>query len=112
MLGNASLVAPELQITTETSVIGYPNYLQRAIAGQVADLVPDYSTEIALAASASDLFARLNTLLAAGQISPATGSVIITAVNAISPATATGLQNRVMATVMLIMCAPEYLVQK
>jgi hypothetical protein len=36
-------VAPEFQITHESSVVGYLNFMQRAVAGNVGDITPDYS---------------------------------------------------------------------
>lgn len=46
----AALVAPEFQITHETSVVGYLNFMQRAVAGNVGDITPDYSSLPHLAA--------------------------------------------------------------
>ena len=54
VLGNPALVAPELQITTEATVIGYANFLQTAINGQLADLTPDYSIETAMASNPAE----------------------------------------------------------
>jgi len=112
VLGSSTLVAPELQITNESTVIAYPNFMQKVIARQLADLIPDYSVELTLAGNPPALVARLNTLLAAGELSSMTVTTIQNAVNSISSSSANGLQNRVMAAVMLVMCAPEYLVQK
>jgi uncharacterized protein (DUF1800 family) len=112
VLGSAALVAPELQITTTATVIGYPNFMQTTINGQLADLTPDYSVEIGMAGNAAALFNRLNTLLAGGQLSAATGTLIQNAVGSISMSSASGALNRVKAAIMLIMCAPEYIVQK
>lgn len=112
VLGNPALVAPELQITNESTVIGYANFMQQVINGSLADLVPDYSAEVALAANPGALFNRLNTLLAGGQLSSTTATLIQNAVNTISMSTPAGALNRVKATIMLIMCSPEYIVQK
>jgi uncharacterized protein (DUF1800 family) len=112
VLGSATLVAPELQITTTATVIGYPNFLQTTINGQLADLTPDYSVETAMAGNATALFNRLNTLLAGGQLSAATASLIQNAINSISTSSTNGALNRVKAAIMLVMCAPEYIVQK
>jgi uncharacterized protein (DUF1800 family) len=112
VLGNPALVAPELQITNESTVIGYANFIQQVIEGQLADLVPEYTSQIALAGNAPALFNNLNTLLAAGQLSSATAMVIQKAIDSIPINAPTEALNRVKAAVMLIMCSPEYLVQK
>ncbi|HEX7644085.1 MAG TPA: DUF1800 domain-containing protein [Burkholderiaceae bacterium] len=115
VLGNPSLVAPELQIVTESTVIGYVNFMQQVVAGQLADITPDYSNELALASNPAALVARLNTLLAAGQLSSATTTAIQNAIGSISLSganAASGASNRVKAAVLLVMSTPEYLVQK
>jgi uncharacterized protein (DUF1800 family) len=112
VLGSTTLVAPELQITTTASVIGYANFLQTAINGGLADLTPDYSIETAMAGNAANLFNRLNTLLAGGQLSTATATLIQNAIGSISMTSSNGALNRVKAAIMLVMCAPEYIVQK
>jgi uncharacterized protein (DUF1800 family) len=112
VLGNAALVAPELQITNESTVIAYANFMQQVINGQLADLRPDYSSETALAGNVPALFNRLNTLLAAGQLSPATATTVQNAIGSIPASTPAGALNQVKAAVMLIMCSPEYLIQK
>jgi uncharacterized protein (DUF1800 family) len=112
VLGSPSLVAPELQIATESTVIAYVNFMQQAVAGQLADLTPNYSSELALASNPPALVARLNTLLAAGELSSTTTAAIQNAIGSISLDSGSGAANRVMAAVLLVMSAPEYLVQK
>jgi hypothetical protein len=59
--------------------------------------------------------ARLNLLLAAGQLSPATVGVIVNALNAtnVTPASSEGTKrNRIAAALLMVMSCPEYLVQK
>ncbi len=111
-LGVAGMVAPELQITNESTTTAYANFMESAINGSLADIVPDYSAALAQAGNAATLFNYLNTLLAGGQLSNATATTIEAAVSAIATSTASGLLNRVKLCVMLIMCCPEYIVQK
>jgi uncharacterized protein (DUF1800 family) len=111
-LAAAGLVAPEFQITNEPTVAGYLNFMQSVIANGTADVTPNYTTEIALAADPVALVSRLNLLLAANQLSAATQARISTAVASITGGSATGLTNRVRAAIMLVMACPEYLVQK
>lgn len=112
LLGSASLVAPELQITTESTVLAYANFMQGVVNGTFADLVPDYSAELAIASDPVALVNRLNSLLAATQLSTATIATIQSAVGTIKGDTSAGLLNRVKAAVFLVLCAPEYLVLK
>jgi len=111
-LGVAGMVAPELQIINESTTTAYANFMESTINGKLADLVPDYSSALALANTPSSLFSYLNTLLAGGQLSTATAATIQNAVTSVSPSSSTGLSNRVKLCIMLIMCSPEYIVQK
>lgn len=125
VIGNAGLVAPELQITNEASVVGYLNFMNDAIrngTGSGRDVLPNYAAEIALADDAAKLQARVDLLLTHGQLSPATRDEIINAIAAISipkPAadgSTTNVdnarKNRVYTAIFLTMASPEYLVQK
>jgi hypothetical protein len=113
-LGVAGLVAPEMQIVNESTTTAYANFMETTINGKLADLVPDYSAALALASNPTSLFNYLNTLLTGRQLSTATATTIQNAVNSISISSTSGSGplNRVKLCIMLIMCAPEYLVQK
>ena len=125
-------VAPEFQIVNESSVGGYLNFLQGVArnglfvnapdlpqaasnANNGFDLTAAYTRELALAADAGALVARLNLLLAAGQLSDATVALIVGALNA-TPVTAASTdaarRDRIAAAVLMVMAAPEYLVAK
>jgi len=54
-IGSAGLVAPEFQITNESSVVGYLNYMQRAVSTGIGDVVADYSNLLPLADNAQSL---------------------------------------------------------
>jgi hypothetical protein len=58
------------------------------------------------------LLAELNVLIAAGQISTTTLSLMQSALDTIDTSTPTGANNRLYAALTLVMCTPEYLVQK
>ena len=111
-IGAQGLVAPELQITNESTVVGYANYMQTVIASGQGDAKPVYTAELANASDAVALVDRYALLLAAGELSSATKSSIATAVGTISAATDAGKLNRIYATIHLILCSPEYIVQK
>jgi uncharacterized protein (DUF1800 family) len=107
-----ALNAPEFQITTESSVAGYVNYMQKAIANGVAGLKANTAFLMPLVADSAALLAELNVLLAAGQLSSATLAALKTALDTIAVATPVGQANRINAAITLVMVAPEYLAQK
>ena len=109
-IATGGLVAPEFQITNEPSMIGYVNYMQQRIISGAGDALPDYTALIAIAADNAALLAQLNLVLAANQISSQTLTLMKTALDSISGATSTGINNRVYAAVLLVMASPEYLV--
>jgi uncharacterized protein (DUF1800 family) len=108
----ATLVAPEFQITHESSVAGYLNYMQTAIGGGHADIKPNYSTELALAGNPTALVDRLDRLLCAYQLSQASRNLIVATVSGMAGSTDQDKANRVYAAVMLVMSSPDYLVQR
>jgi uncharacterized protein (DUF1800 family) len=111
-LGTAGLVAPELQITHETSVIGYANYMQTVIQSGIGDIDADYASLKGVAGDAATLMDKVALWFAGGQISPASRETIITAVGSMPATTDTHRANRIYATVLLVMTCPEFLVQK
>ncbi|MBU2286804.1 MAG: DUF1800 domain-containing protein [Gammaproteobacteria bacterium] len=111
----ANLVAPEFQLVNETSVGGYLNYMQSVLPRNTKDVNGGYGAELALVLDPAALVRRLNLLFAANQLSAATQNLIVNALG--TPAlTATSSDsaklNRVYSAVLLVMAAPEYLVQK
>ena len=124
--------APEFQLVNEASVGGYLNWLQNAIdkglfvtspdlpnnasnATNGYDLTAPYTAELALVLDSNALVQRLNLLLCANQLSAATVTLIVTALNATpvtAASTATVKRNRVVAAVLLVMASSEYLIQK
>lgn len=104
--------APEFQITTETSVAGYINFMQNVIANGIASIKADYSKLVPLATDSTKLLAELNTSLAAGQLSATSISNFKTALDTIAATTTTGQNNRIYAAILLVMSCPEYLTQK
>lgn len=114
----SAMVAPELQLVNESTAPAYVNFMQRVIAGQewvTSDLAVTYADEVAIAHDSTRLLDRLDLLLAAGQLSPESRAAIKGALDAavVSEASdsATKLR-RVHTAVLLVMAAPEYLVQR
>jgi uncharacterized protein (DUF1800 family) len=116
------LVAPELQLSNEVSVAGYRNYLSNWLMPRSdRDIVPNFSSELALADNPGALVDRLNLLLMSGQMEAGMRTRIVDAVTdrvlpAVSATNATDVANakreRVSIAVLLIMASPDYLVQK
>ena len=111
-LGSAALVAPEFQIANESSVVGCVNFMQRVVAGSVGDITPDYSALIAIADDARALMDEINLVLAANQLSAATTTTLVTALQTMPGGTDAARRNRINAALVLVLAAPEFIVQK
>ncbi len=111
-IASASLVAPEFQITNESSVVGTVNYLQRAVAGTLAGLTADYSSLTAIADDAVALVAEVNVVLAAGQLGESTVATIASAVQTMTSGTDAARLLRTKAAVLLVLASPETIVLK
>ena len=109
---SSGLVAPELQLTNESTVAGYLNFMQTLVAGSISDIVPDYSTLLTLADSPAALVTEINTVMAAGQLSAATQTLIVGAINAMSRANDAAMRQRVNAAMLLVLATPEFVVLK
>ncbi len=111
-IASRALKAPEFQITTESSVAGYVNFMQKTIASGAAGLKANTTFLMPLVSDSAALLAELNVLLAAGQLSSTTLTALKTAIDTIGVATPAGQANRINAAITLVMVAPEYLAQK
>ncbi len=111
-IATADLVAPEFQLTNESTVVGAVNYLQRVMSGTVAGLVADYSTLLAFADDAASMVGEINVVLAAGQLSAATVASIGAAVATMPGGTSPLQLKRIYAALTLVVAAPEYVVLK
>ncbi|HIJ80142.1 MAG TPA: DUF1800 domain-containing protein [Desulfuromonadales bacterium] len=111
-LGSKGLVAPELQITNESTVVAYLNFMQSTISSGAGDVKADYGGWLALANDSAGLVAKLNLLLAAGQLSAETVATIVAAVATINVVSDTARLNRIYSSILLVMATPEYLALK
>ncbi|MEO8103741.1 MAG: DUF1800 domain-containing protein [Betaproteobacteria bacterium] len=120
-IGGAGLVAPEMQITNETSMAGYLNYTRGVVnagigtrTNGVLDIEADYAAELALANNADLLVDRVNLLLTGGYLSSATRNLIRDAVASVAIGATNpnaDSRNRVNLAIFLTMATPEYLFQ-
>jgi uncharacterized protein (DUF1800 family) len=133
----AGLVAPEMQIASETTAAGYVNYIRDAVSQGVGqfngtvngvalnrrDLQPDLAAELAMASDAAALVERMNTKLMYGtmpdalktEIQGAVESIAIPALNSggtNQAAIDTARRNRVNAAIFLTLVSPEFQTQK
>ncbi len=108
-IAQLGLVAPEFQITDETSVAGYLNFMAIYVDRGWEDLQTDYAAEVALAGDTHALVRHIVLLLAGDAYNEATARVIADAVAEIP---APRKLDRVRAAIMLVAATPEYLVQK
>lgn len=120
-IATAGLVAPEMQMTNVSSVVGYINYLQNAIGSNAQggpDLFSSYAAEISLAATPDQLMDRINLLLMYGQMSTSLYNQIESAVAAIPIPTGdqnainAALLSRVQTAIYLTVASPDYAAQE
>lgn len=111
-LGNLGLVAPELQITNESTVIGYVNWMQTVIQNGVGEVKANYAGWLTLANDAPALVAKIALLLSANQLSTGSIATISNAVASINPSSDNARLNRIYATILLVMASPEYIAFK
>jgi len=127
-------VAPELQITTESSVAGYANFMMGAVQRGVGlkgllgtasrnDVQPDFTAATSLADDSAALVGDVTARLIGDavdaslktQIQVAVDSIVIPAPNkdgTNGPQIANAKHNRVMTAVLLALASPEFIVQK
>lgn len=107
-----NLVAPEFQITDETAVFGYLDYMRNAIPNGVGtnrEIKADYAPELALADTPDLLLDRINLILMQNTMSSTLRTNILTAINS-NPNNSAA--NKVYLAVFLTMASPEYITQK
>ncbi len=121
LVGNTGLVSPEMQITNETTVAGYLNYMRTAVSNGIGsstagvrDVQPNFAAEIALASDPDALIDRVSLLLVAGNLSQTTRSRVRSAIASVAIGTSNpdaDRRNRVNLAVYLTMASPEYILQ-
>ena len=108
------LVAPEFQITTETSVVGAINFFTRLAdngswgSGDTR-LVLDYTTLQTIALDPAKLADHLNMLFMAGSMSSGLKDTLVRTLGAMP---ANNTRNRVEAALMIMSASPDFVIQK
>jgi uncharacterized protein (DUF1800 family) len=111
-LASNKLVAPEFQITTETSIPGYVNFMSRQLSNGIGSVTYNFGAEAALAGDPAALVDRLNRRLTSSSMSQGTRDAIIAAVTAMPVSTAAQKLDRARQAILLTVISPEYLVDK
>jgi len=114
-IGASNKQAPEFQIVNETTVAGYINFMEFITRSGYNDVVPSYASLLSLAQDVPALLSKLNLLLCANQLSTATITRINTALSSFGVSASTAVKDKkllISTAFYLILCCPEYLVQK
>ena len=120
-LASADLVAPEMQITSETSVLGYANFMATILQdgwGQWnpyafrVDIQFNLSSLEALASQPQALVDAAATRLLGGPAPAALNTKVVTAIGQMANATAADKRRRAQAAILLIAVSPQYTVQQ
>jgi hypothetical protein len=111
-MGNAGFVVPEFQITNASSVVGYVNFMQRAVSIGIGDVKGNYETLIPQAGNPQSLLNEINVVLAGGQISANNLAAMSGAINSMPGNSTTAINNRIYAALLMVLASPEYIVQK
>lgn len=113
VMASEGLVAPEFQITNESSVMGYLNFMwQLLVSSGLGVVQPDYTEWLTVADDVPELVGRINLYLTGGALSAATVQTITAGVVSIEGSAPAQRMNRVIAAFYLTMASPEYLVQR
>ena len=119
-IAHQSMLAPEFQILTEPAIVGYVNFMQKTVnngdsvgpAGTpVGVLRAEYGRYQAMAINPTELLNTLTLYLAPHAFSAAQINTMAQMLASI-PNDEVGLKKRVYTAVLLIMCVPDYLIQR
>jgi uncharacterized protein (DUF1800 family) len=115
-IATQKLVAPELQINTESQVTAYINFMKDAVEQGYGDfgardVSSSYASEVALASTPDALIDRLDLLLTGQRLSAATRAAMRTAITSVPTSANNSALNRVRIAVLLALCSTEFLVQ-
>ncbi|MEM9421335.1 MAG: DUF1800 domain-containing protein [Pseudomonadota bacterium] len=122
--GEAGLTAPELQIVSEASHVGYVNFMSRFIRDDTPEFEgatgdefkPNYTEEVALAHDPRTLLDRLDTLLTYGLLTEEVRNRITGVLNEIPIREGEDEEDdrktRVHLAILMVTTSPEYLTQR
>lgn len=111
-LASRGLVAPEFQLTTETTVFQYINLVESLGYGRIDPCKANYAVFTPLAAKTKALLDEVNLLIAAGQVSDASIAEFATAIGTMGTSDPNARLDKIKAAITLIMTSPEFIVVK
>lgn len=120
-LAAQNLVAPEMQITSETSVLGYANFVTALVEtgwGQInpltqrVDIQLNFSALEALASQPQTLVNQVATRLLGGPAPAELNTKVVNAITQMPNTSAADKRRRAQATVLLIAVSPQFIVQQ
>jgi hypothetical protein len=120
-LGNQGLVSPEMQITTETTVVGYANFVASILndgfgkwnsGTGLNDIRFDLSAFEALAGQPQQLITTVGKRLLGTEVPTEVANPAVTAISAMPNTTARDKRRRAQAAVLLIAVSPSFIVQQ
>jgi uncharacterized protein (DUF1800 family) len=111
-VAQAGKVAPEFQITHETTITGYTNFMSLTAEHGAFGITPDYSAFEALADRPDALLDRLSLVLTARPLAPNARLAIRRTIEAIPMTPASARTDRTVAAIYLVMSSPDYTVQR
>lgn len=111
------VVAPELQITTATTVTSFANFMRSRIeeTNQTETFSPRYDSEIALAENPQGLVDRLDLVMTGNAMTPETKTRIVSAVASVPIRTSSAdrdRRNRVNLAYLMTVLSSEFTVQR
>lgn len=117
------MVAPEMQIADQNSVVAYSNFMRTLIFRDPGEgnthgtygLIGDYSEEVQLAHDPAALIDRLDLLLTGNELSDQSRVRIALAVESVpvpDEGSEEALRNRVQLALLLVAVSPEFMVQQ
>ncbi|MCH8178899.1 MAG: DUF1800 domain-containing protein [Proteobacteria bacterium] len=115
------LVAPEAQIATETTALGYANFVAHILANgwgdwnstlQRNDVQFDFSAWLGKAATPSDLIDTVAGQLIGHPLDSASRTAAVTAIGGMPQTTEAHKRQRVQAAVLLVAVSPAFMVQQ
>jgi uncharacterized protein (DUF1800 family) len=115
IIATAGKQAPEFQLLNETTTAGYMNFLQWTTRGGYNDVKPTYTELLPIAHDVPAVVAWLNLRLTANQLSADTLTLLqatLTAFNVTAASPENAKLDLLASACFLILCSPEYLVQK
>jgi uncharacterized protein (DUF1800 family) len=104
-------LAPEFQIVTEPTVVGYINFMVGTV-NNARTIKADYSNELLMVNDPGALLAWLNVCLAGGAISVDNQALMVQALSSMPASTDANKLNRIYAAILLVMASTDYLIQR